>query len=343
MPIPRGTKAGTIQITYHCQICDKRKPSDQFEMQLANIRCMNCKAPPMVSSKRIQHIFEDDVEKKYCCTCKEYKPISNYNPCKYSWDKLRPECKDCLHSKRVNNKSNMTEYNKKYWEKTKVEQSAKHKIWVQNNKEHIQQKNKDYRLKYGKEIDKKDWQKRKDNQEYRENHRKYIRQYEKMKRATDLHFKIKSNFLRRAREMIPIEYRPKSMLSLLGCSVADLKKHLEYQFDNRMTWNNYKLLGWHVDHIVPCDYFDLTNPIHQKRCFHWSNLQPLWGKENISKSNKMSAKAYEVLAQFEYLFPDEPEYDSDDEEDYEEFRSVIPKHEICPEFCDDFYNSDSEL
>ncbi len=136
--------------------------------------------------------------------------------------------------------------------------------------------------------------------------------------------------------------KDKSTMELVGCSVVFLRDHLEHQFDDKMNWTNYKLSGWHVDHIVPCDYFDLANPIHQKRCFHWSNLQPMWGKENMSKSNKMSAKAYEILAQLEYMFPDEPEFDSDDEEDYEEFRSVIPKHEICTEFCDDSCDSDSE-
>ena len=49
-----------------------------------------------------------------------------------------------------------------------------------------------------------------------------------------------------------------------------------------MTWDNYG--KWHVDHIIPVSRFDLTDPEQQKICFHFTNLQPLWGGENIGKS-----------------------------------------------------------
>lgn len=52
MPIPRGTKAGTILLTYHCQICDERKPSDKFEIHLAGIKCIDCQIQP----KRKEHL-----------------------------------------------------------------------------------------------------------------------------------------------------------------------------------------------------------------------------------------------------------------------------------------------
>ena len=75
-------------------------------------------------------------------------------------------------------------------------------------------------------------------------------------------------------------------LELLGCSVEELKKHLENQFIKGMTWNNYGLHGWHIDHIKPCASFDLTKEEEQRKCFHYTNLQPLWAKDNLSKSNK---------------------------------------------------------
>lgn len=187
------------------------------------------------------------------------------------------------------------------------------KKWRDNNKEYNQNRMKLWEI---------------ENIEHR---KKYRKEYHRQERSDAL-CKLYINYLRRIREMIPIEHRPKKLLSLLCCSIDDLMKHLEHQFDDKMNWSNNTIDGWHVDHIVPCDYFDLKNPTHQKRCFHWSNLQPLWGKENMSKSNKMLDKAYKVLEQLEYLFPDEPEYDSDGEEDYEEFRNVIPMHEICAEF-----------
>lgn len=55
-----------------------------------------------------------------------------------------------------------------------------------------------------------------------------------------------------------------------------------------MSWDNYGMYGWHIDHIKPCSSFDLSNPAEQKICFHYTNLQPLWAKENLSKGKKSS-------------------------------------------------------
>jgi hypothetical protein len=73
---------------------------------------------------------------------------------------------------------------------------------------------------------------------------------------------------------------------LTGCSFAQLKSHLESQFQIGMSWDNYGLKGWHIDHIRPCASFDLSRPDEQKICFHYTNLQPLWAKDNLSKGAK---------------------------------------------------------
>jgi len=74
------------------------------------------------------------------------------------------------------------------------------------------------------------------------------------------------------------------LTTLLGCSIPDLRRHLENLFLPGMNWNNYG--QWHVDHVRPCAKFNLTKPIEQRACFHFTNLQPLWAKENISKGAK---------------------------------------------------------
>jgi hypothetical protein len=74
-----------------------------------------------------------------------------------------------------------------------------------------------------------------------------------------------------------------STIQLLGCSIERLKIHLEKQFKEGMTWKNYGLKGWVIDHIRPCALFDLTDPIQQFKCFNYTNLQPLWYKENLIK------------------------------------------------------------
>jgi hypothetical protein len=73
----------------------------------------------------------------------------------------------------------------------------------------------------------------------------------------------------------------------IGCSLQELAGILESKFKLGMTWGNHG--SWHIDHIIPCSHFDLTQLEEQKKCFHFSNLQPLWAIENIVKSNKLAS------------------------------------------------------
>ena len=73
-------------------------------------------------------------------------------------------------------------------------------------------------------------------------------------------------------------------LKLLGFIPADLKIYLEEQFTEGMTWDNQG--KWHVDHIKPCAAFNLADPEEQKKCFHYTNLQPLWAIDNLKKGVK---------------------------------------------------------
>lgn len=74
---------------------------------------------------------------------------------------------------------------------------------------------------------------------------------------------------------------------LLGCDWATLVAHLERQFTDGMSWDNYS--EWHIDHIRPCASFDLTDPAQQCECFHYTNLQPLWAEDNLRKSDTWAA------------------------------------------------------
>jgi hypothetical protein len=76
-----------------------------------------------------------------------------------------------------------------------------------------------------------------------------------------------------------------STMELIGCTIAEVRAHLESKFSPGMTWKNCGRNGWHIDHIRPCDSFNLEDPGQQRICFHFTNLQPLWEANNISKSN----------------------------------------------------------
>jgi len=83
-------------------------------------------------------------------------------------------------------------------------------------------------------------------------------------------------------------------LTLLGCSLEQLKLHLESQFTRGMAWHNYGRV-WHIDHKEPCASFDLSRPEEQQRCFHYSNLRPLNAKENWSKHARIVPTQRELM------------------------------------------------
>ena len=75
--------------------------------------------------------------------------------------------------------------------------------------------------------------------------------------------------------------------NLIGCTIDQLKTYLESKFQPNMTWKNHSQFGWHIDHIIPCCSFDLTNEIQRQKCFHYTNLQPLWSTDNLIKGKKI--------------------------------------------------------
>lgn len=76
--------------------------------------------------------------------------------------------------------------------------------------------------------------------------------------------------------------------TLVGYTLGKLKRHLEKQFVEGMTWENYG--EWHVDHKIPVSVFNFTKPEHNDflKCFALCNLQPLWAKDNLSKQAKLN-------------------------------------------------------
>ena len=78
--------------------------------------------------------------------------------------------------------------------------------------------------------------------------------------------------------------KSETTIELVGCSMPELREHLEKQFKPGMTWENYGPV-WHVDHRKPCAQFDFSIPSHRQECFHWTNLQPLFAGENIKKGD----------------------------------------------------------
>jgi len=128
--------------------------------------------------------------------------------------------------------------------------------------------------------------------EWNKKHKKRLSQFRKEKRK-DINHRMKQVLRCRIRAAIARmaiynhKYKYTSSINLLGDSISNVIKYLEKQFKAGMTWQNHGRDGWHIDHIIPCASFDLTDSEQQKKCFHYSNLRPLWAFDNISKGKKI--------------------------------------------------------
>lgn len=193
--------------------------------------------------------------------------------------------------------------NKKYYEKNKDKILKRHKEYKQSNKEKIKEKNKLYRQKNREEIsahredyfqnNPEKYEKhlsdcRKRNKINREKYKPFRNALLKKRRQEDKAFALQIVLRSRVYDAIKHGKGKKysRSLELLGCSLEEVRTHLENQFKEGMSWDNHTIDGWHIDHIKPCASFDLTLLEEQKKCFHYTNLQPLWAKDNIVKGSK---------------------------------------------------------
>jgi hypothetical protein len=171
--------------------------------------------------------------------------------------------------------------NPKFRKKISDLQKAKRK------KDPITTKNKDKELYW----------KRKNNPESYKRDKEYKNNWLKNKKEKDPYYKIRASLSASLFQFLKREGTIKfgSISKLIGVSKEELKKHLESKWyphpitGEIMSWSNYGLKGWHVDHILPFESFkkyDVTKEETQKKIMKLSNLQPMWGDENRSKSNK---------------------------------------------------------
>ena len=107
------------------------------------------------------------------------------------------------------------------------------------------------------------------------------------RRKHDPEYRLKRLLRLRLYHVVKKGYKKDSALSLVGCSMDQLKKHLESKFEEGMSWDNWTREGWHIDHIIPLSSFDMSKEEEQKKAMHYTNLQPLWAKDNMRKGSKI--------------------------------------------------------
>jgi predicted DNA-binding transcriptional regulator AlpA len=162
---------------------------------------------------------------------------------------------------------------KKYFSKPETKERLKknHKNWSEKNRDHLNEYHKEWREK---NIDK---------------HRENKRNYEKNRKDSDPLYKLVANFRTAIWTVLKESNVDKygHYFDVLQYTPEELIIHLEKQFKDDMTWDNYGV--WHVDHKLPITSFDIQEMGDEEfmKCWCLDNLQPMWGEENIRKSNKL--------------------------------------------------------
>ena len=106
-----------------------------------------------------------------------------------------------------------------------------------------------------------------------------------------IHTMIKNRLSSRLRELLRKKGRQETNAigKYMGCTPKEMLAHVERQLEGTdMNWSNYGVFGWHLDHIIPCAKFDLTNEEHVAVCFNWRNIRPLWGVDNYGRQDNVS-------------------------------------------------------
>lgn len=206
------------------------------------------------------------MKSKKCIQCNKKRLIKFFNKRKTSKDGFRNSCKSCEAAQckkyYLTNKSAIENWKKQNQIKIQQYQKEYYPKYIEKNKEKIKQYKKEYQIRNRKKITKKI------NDRYH----------------SDINYRIKHNLRTRFNLALKNNSKQSSIITLLGCSILELKEYLEEKFKPGMTWTNYG--EWHIDHIKPCCDFRLSDKNQQEICFHYTNLQPLWAKDNLSKGGK---------------------------------------------------------
>lgn len=238
------------------------------------------------------------METKICSKCKEELNICEFGRNNRSKDNLQSTCKNCdkLKSKlyREKNREKYLLSQKNTYEKNKDKFKIVSKEYYNNNRDIIIERNKkyyynnidNYKISKKKYNEKNKDKIQKNQKKYSKENRSVLTQKEKDRRNSDHLFRTKKYVRNRINQYLKSKNYKKNNKSfdLVGCSPEFLKEYIENQFTEGMSW---ELMGKyiHIDHKIPLSFGKNENEV--KELCHYSNLQPLWAKDNLIKSNKI--------------------------------------------------------
>lgn len=211
------------------------------------------------------------MQTKICKCCNYELDISMFNKNgKYT----RSNCKNCCRQKSKKYTGKYKEQQKSYREKNKNSIQEYHKNYFQKNKDIIKLKTQEYYIKNKENILIRTSNYRKSNKDW---YNKYKKEYRNKN-------KIISNIRRGIWGCLKGKQKKSSSIEYIGCSIEKFKEHLQFKFQEGMSFENYG--QWHIDHIKPLCSFNFNDADIEselKIAWHYTNLQPLWSFDNLSK------------------------------------------------------------
>jgi len=229
---------------------------------------------------------------KKCYKCEKDKESEEFSKNKRYKDGLNDICKICKKEQNILNKDKI----KEYYKLNKEEHSKYHKLYNLENKEKIKEYSKQYysnplnkerQKKYVHEyekIEKNKIRKKEVVKRWNESNPNYMTVYMSSKYKNDIDHKLLSNL--RSRLYHAIKGTTKKSISsskLLGCSIEEYKLFIQNQFKPEMAWLNHGEI-WEIDHIIGCCNFDLTKLEEQQKCFHYTNMEPIFKTTAIAEA-----------------------------------------------------------
>jgi hypothetical protein len=217
---------------------------------------------------------------KFCSGCEKTKHLSEFSKSNNK-SGLYTYCKECSKIRqkehREKNKDQIAQKSKdRYWNGGKEKSLAASKAYHYANKEERNRQSRENAEKNKEAI-------KAQRETKRSEFNEYARNYARNRSQADPLFKFKRNIRRNTSEAFRFGKKNKKTIELLGCSLEEAFVHIESLFQPGMTWENYG--KWHIDHKVPLASANTTEEV-EKLC-HYTNLQPLWARENILKSDKL--------------------------------------------------------
>lgn len=178
---------------------------------------------------------------------------------------------------------------KRYYEKLKEKGTSKAEIdsnYYQRNKDKWKHNPEKYQKYYRKNREQIQQRQRQRYHSNLDKSRAYLKKRLQRERSQDLvKWKISHNLRARLQEVAQAAKTNKiATRKALGCSYSQFKSHIESQWTENMSWDNYgQKDGWVFDHVIPLAFFDIVNPLEQQVATYYKNLKPLGWSENSSK------------------------------------------------------------